>query len=575
MTSSPALALPSVGGVDLRSRALQNCFVAVVYWLILLCVWGIFSTTSGMGWETAPTVMSEMSPGWKGFLYPSDPMRIQTFTFYHFAYVLGEAIGMRGSFVPYQITYATLWWARSFLVFVVMRRLFSKSPLLIHFSIGALLLVHAPDDVLQWLGHIGQFGGFLWLTLALYFLINALLQASATQAFLSILAACLFEYMCLWTYEAPFFIVLAAPLVFLLVLRLKPLGRVSAIVATWYVFPLRYAYLSWQLYKSAAGQPYQKGLLRSDFSVSALISDWLFNVRYSLSFWAWEPAPSHMAQGEIFALASGAALVFILAGLLLIWLQRRRAAVSPPVCRWGSWQLLAAGIVFLVLSFPAFLALATARVPWRTQLLSAIGSAMVFGAVLGLIAELAPRPHLRPIVALALAVPIMWIGACRTIQHGGYHRSVWERHLRGMRELLRAVPLVRDGSVVVMTNVPRGDDPFNDQYWFNLALRLAYPRTTVAGIYYYDDGAAGPSRSLQLQNDGWKFSPGTGVAPMILSASVDRTLVLEYRKEGIAKVLPAIPSFVCAGECPSPYNPSTRILPGRPAIEALHRYGPL
>jgi hypothetical protein len=81
----------------------------------------------------------------------------------------------------------------------------------------------------------------------------------------------------------------------------------------------------------------------------------------------------------------------------------------------------------------------------------------------------------------------MWIGATRTIERGGALRWDWITNLQGMRQILRAAPAVRDGTIVVLTNVPRGSDPFFAYaFWFNLALRLAYPRTTVAGVYYYD-----------------------------------------------------------------------------------------
>ena len=547
----------------------------VAYLLILLCVWGIFATTSGLPWETYFTVKSESSPGWRGFFYEHDPMRIHNATFFHAAYVLGEAIGMRGSFVPYQIVYAALWWARSFLAFLLIRRLVPNSAVL-PFSIGALMLVHAADVLLQWVGQMHQFGYFVWLLLALYLLTVAFQQTTGGRSAMYAALACLFEHMTLWTYEGPLFIVLAAPFVLAFLLRPRPVKRCALLFAAWYALPSTYLYLTYHKYLHAGGRSYQAELLRKDFHLTSILSDWVFSVRYSLSFWSWEPLDSHMEQSQIYFLAAIAVLVFLVAGVLC-------ARREDPAWRRAAsfrnkhlWHLLGTGLIFLVLSFPAHLLLATVMQQRRTQLLSAIAAAIVLGTVLNIVAGLIPRERWRPVLAIFLAVPVMWIGACRTIERGGSLRWDWITHVEAMRQLLRAVPRLKDETVVVMTNVPKEADPFfHFAFWYNNALRLAYPRTRVAGVYYYDDGTPGPSDNLRLSGARWEFT-GESIAPIITTASIDQTLVIEYAQAGPAKIVPNIPSFVCDGQCSGHfYDPYGRILSGPSAPEALRRYGPL
>ena len=81
--------------------------VALVYVAIVLCMWGKFAFGSGLYAETAFPYMSETMSVGQGFIYPADPLRPHTNTFYQVSYLLGELVSP-GSFVPYQIVYAAL-----------------------------------------------------------------------------------------------------------------------------------------------------------------------------------------------------------------------------------------------------------------------------------------------------------------------------------------------------------------------------------------------------------------------------------------------------------------------------------
>jgi hypothetical protein len=547
--------------------------VGAAYLIMLLCIWSPFAATSGMGWETYYTVKSETATSWKNFLYTPDPLRIHAANFYELAYRIGDVLGIRGSFFPYQLIYAFLWWARSFLGFLIIRRLFPDS-LVLPFVIGAIMLVHAPDLLMGWLGQLHQLGYFVWLLAAIYLLIKALQQTTVSRAIPYAVAACPLVYLCLWTYEGPLFIIAAAPFLLVFLVRPKPIRLAIWPSVLWYVVPLIYVCLSLQRYLNLGGSPYQQSLLRKSFAPTAILSDWFFNVWYSLSFLSWLQVDSHLSNGQIFLQAASLLLVFLAAGWLLA---RRDSAGSQPFFKKAVLRLLISGLVLLFLSFPAQLLLEAARQPRRTQLLSAIAASIVLGAALVLIAEILPHRWSRSVVAIGLAVPIVWLGSWRTIEREGGQRAEWDVHLTAMKQLLRTVPRVQEGTVVVMTNVPKGADPFYSyNFWFDNALRLAYPRTTVAGVYYYDDGSAAPVANLRLREGRWEYT-GEGVSPLIQSAEVDRTLVLQYNNAGgEAKVLAEIPAFVCSSQCTGlSYRPDQRLLAGSPAPEPSRRYGPL
>ena len=545
-----------------------NVTAGAAYLLMLLCVWGVFSTTSGMGWETYFTVYSESSPGWKGFLYTPDPLRIHNGTFFHLSYVIGELAGVRGSFVPYQIVYAALWFARSILLFLIVRRIFPGSTVL-PFTVGALALVHSPDVLHAWLGQIHQIGQAMWLLLSFLMLITAMKQSAVSRTALYVLCALIFEYMCLWTYEGPFLIVLVAPILFSLLIRLELTKRTLVIIAAWYVLPATYIYATASKYLHSTGVTYQEGLLRKDLSVLPVMSDLVFNVHYSLNFISWLRLEPYMAEVQVWTLVSGATGVFVLGGLLMArW---EDLAWTPDLASRRLWALLGVGLVFVVLSFSAYLLLEGARQPRRTLLLSAIGAAIVLGTTVSLVSGLVPR-RWRPICALALALPIVWVGARRTIEREGAQREEWRTHLVAIQQILRAAPNLRDGTVIVMTNVPKKPTPFSHDYWFNNALRLAYPRTAVAGTFYYDDETAAPGGG-RLRGGQWEFTAESGALPIGV-ASTASTLVLKYDETGTSRVLPRIPALICGDCVEEHYNPSSRILSGRPAPEAIRRYGP-
>ena len=130
-----------------RSAALAG----LAYAAMILIMWGAFNPYSGLPYETGFPYGSENTTWQEGFLYRPDPLRIHTNTFYQLSYLIGEALGVGGSYVPFQAVYAVLWWARGLLVFLILLR-FLPECLSVCYAAGALVVTHASDGALQWVG---------------------------------------------------------------------------------------------------------------------------------------------------------------------------------------------------------------------------------------------------------------------------------------------------------------------------------------------------------------------------------------------------------------------------------------
>ena len=536
---------------------------ALAYALLVLAMAGTFLFTSGMAYETAFPYMSETAPTvWRGFLYEADPLRIYTSVFYHTAYLAAELAGVPGSFVPYQIVYALLWWAGGVLFFLILRRLFPHE-ILLCYTIGALLLVHASDKALLWIGQMNHMGFMFWMLLGCYFFLAAVQSERPAHAAVFGLLACLFEYLSLWSYESQLFLVGVFPILILLLHR--PVSRRMRVLAVaWWVVPAVYLWLTIAKYMRTFAGSYQHSVMRSNWSIPKLAADLLYNVWWSLSVWSWHLQAGDMPAWQVALLATAAAAIFLLGAALL-------ARKSPPDAS-VPFKMLAAGAVLLVLSFPVYLLLALARSLWRTQFLSGFGAAMVMGGILALAAARLPRRLASPFFLTAASL-IVFYGSFCAIEAGGVHRRGWTYHRAAMAAVVRAVPQIKPGTMFVLTNVSRARDPFDANDWFESALRLAYPGTPASGVYYYDDGSPAKHLNQRLNGNRWHWD-GQPLIPVVTNAKLEDTLVLEYRN-GSVRVLPQLPPFLCAGCTEQLYRPQDRIAGGMPSVRAVNRYGPL
>lgn len=543
---------------------LPIAIAAVTYSFVIWIVWGYYGLHSGMGYETGFSYNSMTNTWWNGFLYLGDPLRIHTSTFYHLSYLIAKMIGISGSYTPFQVVYAILWWARGFLCFLILRRFYPRTPVIGYLS-GAFVLIHAADGALQWVGQMNQFGFIFWMLLAFYFFVIAYQASNLLRSTVAMLAACGFESMSLFSYESQLLLILAFPIAVLALGRRWQ--RYIPLAASWYVVPAVYAYLSLKKYQHSGGSTYQEGVMRKHWGVASIGSDWWFNIVSSLKFWSW-PRSGALYTGP----ALLAAALVLVGGMTLLLLARNRGGSWFGPSRRALWILLTAGLVGVVLSFPVYLLLDSARGLWRTQFLSGIGAALVFTAILALIVDHLPWRTARTAAFILGCGSLIYCGSLAAIGLGAFHRGLWERHRRAISEVLHVAPSVRPDSVIVLTNVPKNADPFGDDMWYDLALRLVYPGIRVAGVYYYADGTRPPGDALMPAGNRWTWDHVTGFPPLVEDASLANTIVVRYDANGSGALETSLPPYMCKQACSiGLYNPSA-VITGPVDPSAVRRY---
>jgi len=535
---------------------------------MVLIMWGSYNILSGFPYETGLIYSSENHPGLLGFYYLGDRLRLYESNFYHLGYVLGEILHAGGSYVPYQVVYAALWWARGFLVFILIRR-FLPNRLILPYAAGALVLVHASDGALQWVGQMNQVGYMFW-TLAAFLALTLALEARWQFSIAWMILAGLLEHRALWSYESEILLILLFPLILILHPR-RRWSKLAVLAAAWCVVPGIYIRLSIERYASSHDS-YQQSVARQTWMPGSIASDWWFNISHSLEFWKWVRGDwkGSIISAELLSVLLAA--IFIAGGVIMahVW-KASKLEIGEFDWRHSSW-ILAAGLALLVFSFPVYLILDNARSLWRTQMLSGIGAGVVLAGLAGL-GTLAVRPIIwRRTLFLLLASVVAFEGSLAAIQRGAFHRFIWERHRDAIREVLQVAPSVSSGTVVVLTNIANADDPFGDNLWFDFALRLIYPNRYVSGAYFYSNGASPPGDNLTLQAGEWGWN-GKGIAPLVKSAAIAQTVVVRYVPGGRGRIETTFPRFLCNPNCDgaAEYHPEKLII-GSISPRTLRRY---
>ena len=583
LTARPAPVRPFIGPLHFPTvataadglRAIGP--VALLYAALVLLLWLPFGPRNGMGYETRFPWNSETSSFWHGFLYLGDSLRVYTSLFYNLGYHLSVWIGNRGSFLGFQIVYALLWWGRGFLSYLIVRALLPRHQLLATLT-GVLVLVQASDHALNWVGQLNQFGTIFWMVLGFYALVRALGARTVLGATVGALLSALFVYMSLWSYESTLFMIFAFPVI-VLALRYGWSRRTLLISAVFYVPAVIYAWDNFRRYTSSGSSDlYQESVARSSFAPGPVLHDLWFNVWSAVKFTSWVPAIS--AGTERVLLGLGGAVVAA-AGVAIIGFAsaRRNEPILP--ARRPLLLALAAGVILLVLSFPAYLALADANSLWRTQFLAGIGTGVVLATVAGLIALMARRRSAQIAVLAIVAGVVSYFGVAASFTMASFHYANWQRTRTAMAEVVSFAPRLKPDTLVVLTGVPKGSapgqaDPFGDNMWFDMSLRLAYPHDPVVGIYFYSDGTPAPHENMVPKNQQWVFT-GAGFPTLLTSVPVANTVVIQYSPTGHGHVVRKLPSYLARQDpwLAATYDPLSRIEPGPPPITVQNRYDPI
>jgi hypothetical protein len=540
--------------------------VLSTYGALVLVLWLPFGPRNGMPYETAFPYASETTSWLDGFLYQGDALRPYTSVFYHLSYLIGEVTGHTGSFVPYQLVYATLWWGRGVLVFLILAEFFGKRSLVAYLA-GVLTLVHASDHALNWVGQMNQFGMMFWLLLSIWLLVKCLLSTRPVRSALWCLGAMLAARACLWSYESALGIVLIVPAALLLVRPSFRTREKLTFAAIYYIVPVYYGVLNLQRYLGGGSSTYQEAVTRHNITIGQLAGDLWFNVRTSVSFWDWgDQMPPVGETGHILGLV---AMAVVVVGGLIVY--RPDAGQAAPTRR-SLIALAVIGALVFVLSFPAYLILTSSRLVWRTQFLSGIGFGVFVAAVIVLAATFL-RSRRAQLTVLVGAAVVAFFGAAASYRMADFHYGIWLRHKHAVEEVLEAAPRVRPGTVIVYTGVPATADPFGDAMWFDMALRLAYPHVAVSGVYYFKGGRPAPDEGLTLRRGGWSPT-GKGFPPLVGTAPLRHTLFIRYGTRQ-ALTLDSVPRFLVHEASSAEYKPASVVAGSTADARALRRYGPL
>jgi hypothetical protein len=552
-----------------RRGSLTAAGVSLAYLGIVLAVWAPFGLQSGMPYETTFVWNSETQPFLNGLLY-GDPLRAFTAVFYHVSYLASYVLGMPGSFLGFQIVYAVLWWVRGMLSFLILDRLLPERTLF-SYLFGALVIAHASDNALNWVGQLNQFGFIAWMLLSFYLLLRGLQASIALRSLLLVGLACGTCFLSIFSYESPLLIILATPALFAWVSG--GIRRHLTKLALYYVVPFWYIVLNVRRYLRGAGSTYQESVLRSDWSPAALVHDLAWNVAASVRFWDWGVSLPIWTRSLVVAVA-WAAIVFCLGALYLNAMARRRSLETFPGRR-QLMALLGAGVLVLVLSFPAYLLLSSATSLWRTQFLSGIGAALVLASLAGLAGTVLPDGKVRFAWLLAAGGVVCSFGALAAYADGWFHYQVWERHRQAIAEVLAVAPRIRPETVIVLVDVPRSTQPFGHNMWFDVALRLAYPHVPVAGVYFWDNDQPAPGVNMVVDSGDWRQTR-EGFPTMLSKADFAHTIVIRFDPGGTPRLLARVPPFVTSDPAAvHRYNPSAVIVNGPPDPLALRRYRPI
>jgi hypothetical protein len=542
-----------------------------VYAALVLCMWLWYGLHSGMGYETGFPLASE-STG-RGRHFGIDIRRFTAF-FYHMAYDMGSRLGFAGSYVPYQITYALLWFLRGVLVLQLVRMLGDRRGVLA-FLAGAFTILHAADASLNWVGQLNQFGFIFWMLLAFVALLKAFeLQHRMLIAVPLTLIATQLARICIYSYESPLPLIFAFP-VLALTLFLGWSWRRTLMLGVFYSLPLLYVWRWIGLaLEPRSGSDYQFSVLRHDWSPLAIARDWVTDTWHSLAFWQWPSAIAAEPGFRTVALACAAAAALAVAAGYLGIARWSRAEQGTAGAGGLEIRFLALGIALVVLSFPAYLLLENATNHWRTQLLSGPGMGIAWASVLALAARRWHRARSAAWLSAAVAAAVAANGAWASQASAFKHRMDWEEHRALVSAVLSVAPRIADDTVVVLVNHRAGSLIFGHNMWWDYAVRLAYPEKEVAGVYYDRPRQVAPGVRMSFA-DAYAFIDSDAEFSIDI-ARMDQLIVLEALPGGRVAVAPTLPEwFGIAPQHRHWYDPQRRIGPWPPDERAVRRFGPI
>ena len=578
LTVFPSIAGNAVAG-SLAQKVRPTIVLVGGYTLVVVGLWGIFGVSNGFNVETGLIYPSDIASGLNGFFY-DDPLRKFTSVFYHLAYVLGAAVGDRGSFVPYQLVYGALWVLRSVLTYLIVQRLMPGRPALAVLA-GLFAALHAADESLNWIGQLNQFG-FIFLMLLSFFLLLVAMDSRRTiTAIFWATASAFAGYMSLWSYESPLPVMLAFPFAVALLRRDVPRWRLFYASGTYLIPVAAFIGENVQRYLVSSGHgglSYQASVMRQDFSPGAVLSDLWQHLANSLGFWKWPEAYFMMDRSWGYVLA----LLPVLAAILLLIptaIHRESRSTRPFRVDLRLFVFACLSFGLLVASYLVILLLNGNDLFWRTEFLPGFAAACLGGTALYALLNRVQTTAWRTVLAIGVTTCVGVFSVLAGVNSGMTFHEAWEAHRVAMSSIIANAPNVTEGTLFVIRNVDPQDDPFGHNMWFDLALRLAYPHKLVAGTYFSRDGSPAEGANIDIKNGKPHLLPG-GMATLFHSMQdpwIGRIIVFDFdRASGQAEPVLAGPVRVGNDEIPVlDYDFCAAIKGFEPDPIAVRRYGPI
>ena len=156
----------------------------------------------------------------------------------------------------------------------------------------------------------------------------------------------------------------------------------------------------------------------------------------------------------------------------------------------------------LVASYLVILVLNDNRHLWRTEFLPSFAAACLGATALYALLGQVNRTAQRMVLAAGFVAVVGIFSVIAGVNSGIFFHDKWERHRVVMSSIIANAPRVADGTLFVIRNInidPK-TEPLGRNVWFDLALRLAYPDTTVAGIYFLADKSPAPDANIDIEN---------------------------------------------------------------------------
>ena len=177
-------------------------------------------------------------------------------------------------------------------------------------------------------------------------------------------------------------------------------------------------------------------------------------------------------------------------------------------------------------------------------------------------------------VVIVIGVYATFAGVNSALANG----AVWEQQRAVMSSIVSNIPDVADGTLFVVRNISRHEDPFAYNEYLDLALHLAYPGRKITGIYFFDDSGPAPGgTNVDFSSGGFQIQPKSNLRYTAQPTTIEHVVVFDY-DHSTGDASPIIAGPVTVGADPVPlerYDFCAAVAGSRPAAMTVQRYGPI